>query len=515
MTGNEEAVSLELFRALVEASRDVVTIVDPDGTILYASPSSARTVGYRPEDMVGRNAFLDIHTDDVSRVKNRLDEILSGISSTAPVSFRFRHRDGSWKVFEAVGTNRTKDPAVGGVVLSSRDVTRLRNVEESMLKLEEQFRQAQRMEAVGRLAGGVAHDFNNLLTAILGYTEILAGKIPAGSPLQDEVEEIRRAGESASELTRRLLAFSRKQLLEPKILNLNDVAASLRSILQRLIGENLTLVTNFERRLGNVRADALQIEQVILNLVVNAKDAMPDGGTVTIETRNVELDGEYARQHINVEPGAYIQLAVSDTGIGMNAETAARVFEPFFTTKEPGKGTGMGLATVYGIVKQSGGAIWVYSEPGRGTTFKVYLPRVEGAAESIRRGPAPPPRRGTETVLLVEDDPSVRALTRRILGLHGYRVIESAGAADALDLAQTHSGTIHLLLTDVVMPEISGSDLAARIHKTRPLTRVLYMSGYTDDAAVQLGLIARTGSFLQKPFTPTSLIAKIREVLDT
>src|SRR5262249_38022990 len=359
------------------------------------------------------------HAHAVPRLSARLDEIAPGPGSTAPGPFRFRRRDGSWRVFEVVGTNRTKAPAVGGIVLSSRDVTRLRNVEESMQKLEEQFRQAQRMEAVGRLAGGVAHDFNNLMTAILGYAEILAGKIPATSPLQDEVEEIRRAGQSASELTRRLLAFSRKQLLEPRVLNLNDVGASLRSILQRLIGENLTLVTNFERRLGNIRADAVQIEQVILNLVVNARDAMPDGGTVTSETRNVELDGEYARRHIHVEPGPYVQLSVTDTGIGMDGETASRVFEPFFTTKEPGQGTGMGLATVYGIVKQSGGAIWVYSEPGRGTTFKVYLPRVEGTAESIRRAPAPAPRRGTETVLLVEDDASVRALTRLILGFHG------------------------------------------------------------------------------------------------
>jgi PAS domain S-box-containing protein len=513
-TENDRLREGDRFRALVEASRDVITIVDSAGTVRYASPSFVATTGHRPEEVIGKSTFLHAHPDDVSRVRARIDEIMAGTGPGEPITFRFQHRNGSWKVLEAVATNRLDDPAVRGLVVSSRDVTQQRSLEESMHKLEEQFRQAQRMEAVGRLAGGVAHDFNNFLTAIVGYTELLATGLGSGSHLHENVEEILKAAGCAASLTRQLLALSRRQILEPKLLDLNGVVENMRNILRRLVGEDVALATLLEPGLGCVRGDAGQIEQVILNLAVNARDAMPRGGNLTIETRSVDLDGEYALEHIGVRPGRHVLLAVSDTGIGMDVETRSRVFEPFFTTKASGQGTGLGLSTVYGIVKQSGGSIWIYSEPGRGTTFKIYLPCAEGAPEGLWRAASARPARGTETVLLVEDDPSVRALSRRILESYGYSVIETAGAEDALDFARRNDRPIHLLLTDVVMPEMGGAELASRLQSLRPEVRVLYMSGYTDDAVVRLGLVEGKGSFLQKPFTPASLAAGVREVLD-
>jgi CheY-like chemotaxis protein len=374
------------------------------------------------------------------------------------------------------------------------------------------------MEAVGQLAAGVAHDFNNLLTAILGNAGLLAMRLEEGSALLEEVDEIRKAAESAASLTSQLLAFSRKQALEPTRVNLNETVESMQKMLQRLAGENVELITVLGNVIGSVRADAGQIEQVILNLAVNARDAMPRGGTLTIETHDIRLGGEHIPEHVQIQPGLYVLLAVTDTGTGMDAETKSRVFEPFFTTKAKGKGTGLGLATVYGIVKQSGGYIWVYSEVGRGTTFKVYLPCLDGSTESAEsaapRRPAPANLRGTETVLLVEDDPSLRALTRAILQSYGYTVLEAAGAAEALELARRHEGPIHVLLTDVVLPEMYGADLAARIATLRSETKVLCTSGYTDDTIVRQGLQFEGGRFLQKPFSPAALAAKLREMLD-
>ena len=385
--------------------------------------------------------------------------------------------------------------------------------------LEEQLRQAQKMEAVGRLAGGIAHDFNNLLNVVLGYSEMLAGRLGSDLKLQDMVSEIRKAAERATSLTRQLLAFSRKQVLQPQVLNLNDVVADTEKMLQRLIGEDIELVSKLHAALGNVKADPGQIEQVIMNLAVNARDAMPAGGKLTIETANVDLDDAYARNHATAQPGSFVLLAVSDTGCGMDEITRAHIFEPFFTTKQENKGTGLGLATVYGIVKQSGGWVWVYSEPGHGSTFKIYLPRVQAAAEALPE--CEPPLCGVltdtgekKTVLLAEDEQALRQLIRHFLQELGYTVLESTTIAEAVQLAEQHPDPIHLLLTDVVMPGSSGRALADRVLALRPDIKVLYMSGYPDETIVHHGVLAPGVDFLQKPFTVDALARKLRAVLN-
>jgi PAS domain S-box-containing protein len=383
-------------------------------------------------------------------------------------------------------------------------------------QLEEQLRQSQKMEAVGQLAGGVAHDFNNLLTIITGHTQLLLEHLTPGNGLRGYVTEIQKAGDRAASLTRQLLAFSRQQVLQPQVLDLNSIVANIHKLLRRLIGEDIDLVAVPRNDLGRVKADPGQLEQVIMNLAVNARDAMPQGGKLTIETANVDLDETYARGHVGVTPGPYVMLAVSDTGIGMDAATRAHMFEPFFTTKEKGKGTGLGLATIYGIVKQSGGNVWVYSELGRGTTFKIYLPRVEEALKPIERSSARHGvGRGSETVLIVEDEGAVRSLVRGVLEENGYTVLEAGGGEEALVISARHAGRIDLILTDVVMPHMSGRELAERLASLRPEAKVLYMSGYTDDAIVRHGALAVGTAYLQKPFTPSALVCKIREVLDT
>jgi nitrogen-specific signal transduction histidine kinase/CheY-like chemotaxis protein len=382
-------------------------------------------------------------------------------------------------------------------------------------QLEEQLRQAQKMEAVGQLAGGVAHDFNNQLTIISGYSDLLLEGLAPGDPHWEPLCEIKSAGERSAGLTRQLLAFSRRQLLAPRILDLNAVAADAEKMLRRLIGEDVALVTALDPALGTVRADPGQVEQILLNLAVNARDAMPTGGQLTIKTCNVELDDGYVQSHPDARPGPHVLMAVTDTGCGMPPEVKARIFEPFFTTKGQGKGTGLGLATVYGIVRQSGGHIGVYSEVGVGTTFKVYLPREglpAGAAKS-RSGQLAPPQ-GTETVLLVEDESGVRALTRQVLSKCGYRVLEAAGAGEAVKAAAGASGPIHLLVSDVVMPGPSGRVVANRVAELHPGVRVLFMSGYTDDEVVRHGVLQEGVNFLQKPFSPIALARKVREVLD-
>ncbi len=381
-------------------------------------------------------------------------------------------------------------------------------------RLEQQLRQAQKMEAVGRLAGGIAHDFNNLLTAIFGYADLLSEDLPPDSPGRADVNEIRAAATRASALTRQLLAFSRQQVLQPVVLNLNDVVGDLEKMLQRVLGEDVELEVHVAPDLGNTKADQGQLEQVILNLAVNARDAMPTGGKLTMETANVELDAQYAQTHRPVVPGPYVMVAVSDTGVGIDAATQARIFEPFFTTKEPGKGTGLGLATAYGIVKQSGGYIWVYSEVGRGATFKIYLPRIDAPVESVAASPELETVAGTETVLLAEDDPLLLPLAREVLARLGYTVLEARTPADAVAVAQAHAGVIHLLVSDVIMPGESGLQLARRLLEARPALRVLFISGYSDEAIVRHGLLDPGTAFLQKPFTPAALARKVRELLD-
>jgi two-component system cell cycle sensor histidine kinase/response regulator CckA len=391
-----------------------------------------------------------------------------------------------------------------------------RQAEKQNAKLEEQLRQAQKMEAVGRLAGGIAHDFNNVLTIIRGYSELALAQMAPHDPQRARLQYIKEAGDRATSLTRQLLAFSRRQVLESRVLDLNAIVTNLYEMLPRLIGEDLDVVSILQPGLGRVKADPGQIEQVILNLAVNARDAMPQGGKITIETANVVLDENYARDHATVQPGPHVMLAISDTGFGMDAETKARVFEPFFTTKEVGKGTGLGLATVYGIVKQSGGSIWVYSEPGKGTTFKIYLPRVEDALEE--NAPAenrPRILRGTETILLAEDEEMVRNLMRTILEAQGYTVLVARDATEAMSFCHRHQGSISLLVSDVVMPGMSGRELAAQMAMVHPETKVLYVSGYTDDAVVRHGVLNAGLAFLQKPFSAESFLLKVRDALDT
>ena len=409
---------------------------------------------------------------------------------------------------------RDADGAISHVHGSVQDITQQKLTEARQEKLEEQLRQAQKMDTIGGLAAGIAHDFNNLMSIVLSYTELALLDLKQDDPLRADLAQVHAAGNRAVALTRQLLAFGRQQVLAPKVVDLARIVVGMENMLRRLIGEDIDLATSGVPGLGDVLVDPGQLEQVIMNLAVNARDAMPRGGMLTIETRRVTLDEHYAAEHEGVSAGAHVMLAVSDTGTGMDKATHARMFEPFFTTKEVGRGTGLGLATVFGIVRQSGGTIWVYSEPGKGTSFKVYFPLASSGAPTLDVAERPSAPRGAETILLVEDDEQVRVLTRSILRLYGYNVLEACNGGEAFLVCEQHPATIHLLLTDVVMPRMSGRQLAERVRPIRPGMKVLYMSGHTDDAVVRHGILESTIAFIQKPITPEELARSVRRVLD-
>ena len=497
------------FRSLIENVSDFIVVLDADGTVRYASPSFEREVG---KDVVGQSV-TNFATDES---RPELQNLLAAIkaqpapSAGAPIpsegEFRIQQHGGGVRTLEASATNLLQHPAVNGIVLNARDVTERRG-------LEEQLMRAQRMEAIGTLSGGVAHDFNNILTVILGHTEVLLQMMQSSEELS-HLKSIDEASRRASTLTRQLLAFSRRQVLQPRVFNLNTLIVDLDKMLRRMISEDIELETVTDPHLGATKADPGQIEQVVMNLVVNARDAIHGGGRITIETANVTLDDEYVRQHAGARLGPHVMLAVSDTGEGMGPDVLPHIFEPFFTTKEVGKGTGLGLSMVYGIVRQSGGNIFVYSQPGKGTTFKIYLPRVDEPQPVPAELPRPVATSGAETVLLVEDEPALRDLIKISLTGNGFTVIDVPSPAEALAVSRTHSAPLHLLLTDIIMPGMDGPALARQMQKERPDIKVLYMSGYATNFIMHDGVVDPGTNFIEKPFQPRALLAKVREVLD-
>jgi two-component system, cell cycle sensor histidine kinase and response regulator CckA len=498
----------ELFRLITENAADMIAVVGVDGQRLYNSPSYEKILGYIPNEIEGTEGLEQIHPEDVEKVKKAAAEARrTGIGQS--VEYRMRHKNGNWLILESMASTIVdQQGSVEKLIIVNRDITNRK-------QLEEQFRQVQKMEAVGRLSGGVAHDFNNLLGVIIGYGELVQEGLDITHPLRSSVDEILKAGHRAASLTRQLLAFSRQQVLDPKVIDLNAVVKDIEKMLKRLIGEDVELRTDLNTSLARIKADETQIEQVLLNLAVNARDAMPNGGKLTLSTSNFYMDENFIRRYpFPVNVGDYILLKVSDTGSGMDARTKARIFEPFFTTKEKGKGTGLGLSTVYGIVKQSNGYIDVSSEPGVGTSFEIYLPKVDQAIDADTGTAVIASLRGSETILLVEDDPSLRVLAVHMLESCGYTVLEAGGGAAALEISGNPERRIDLLLTDVVMPGMSGRVLADQILASSPSIVVLYMSGYTGQTVGAHGVLAEGSNFLQKPFTREALARKIREVLD-
>jgi PAS domain S-box-containing protein len=501
--------SEERYRLITENSSDLITLIDlaGDRNRIYASPSFRTLLGYDPADLLGPAQPDKIHPDDLNIVSEQYQQLVA--TGSARVTYRMRHIDSSWRWIEMQASAiRQQDHYYG--IMVGRDVTDRKH-------LEAQLMQSQRLESVGRLAGGVAHDFNNLLTAIMGNTDLAHDSLPTGHPAHADLDEIAKSSERAAELTRQLLAFARKQIIAPHVIDLNQLILDMNKLLRRLIGAHIDLIIRTAPDLWLVRADHGQIEQIVVNLAINARDAMPSGGTLTIETDNVQLDHDYAHRHISVSPGRYVMLAISDTGTGMDEETQAQIFEPFFTTKAAGRGTGLGLATCYGIVKQHGGSIWPYSEPGHGSTFKIYLPQIEAPADHFPQRPNTDDLpRGSETVLLAEDEPSVRMLAARVLRAQGYTVVEAENGDAALQLARSWTGArLDLLLTDVVMPRMSGRTLAGHIQTLFPASAVLFISGYTDNAIVHHNQLDPGIIFLQKPFSPAALARKVRDVLDS
>jgi PAS domain S-box-containing protein len=499
-----------LLRQIIDANPSLIFVKDWNGRFVLVNQATAQVYGTTVDSLVGKtDADFNRNMEEVAHFLRDDRDVMSSGKSKLIAEEPVTNPAGETRWFQTIKVP-LRSPAEGTATLLgvATEITERK-------RLEEQLLQSQKMEAVGQLAGGVAHDFNNILTAIVGYTDLLAAELGSNVRQLEDLEEIRKAARRAAALTRQLLAFSRKQVLEPRIIDVNGVVLNLDKMLRSLISENIALKTDLADNLAAARADPNQIEQVIMNLAINARDAMPDGGTVTIETRNATLDDTYSAQHVSVIPGEYVMLAVTDTGCGMDAKTQSRIFEPFFTTKPPGRGTGLGLSTVYGIVKQSGGNIWLYSELGKGTTFKIYLPAIAALPEDIGTvAPAEAAPRGGGTVLVVEDDEQLRRLTHRALASQGYTVLEADRGSTALDIARRHKGHIDLLLTDVIMPDTNGRKLAETIRAVRPGLRVLYMSGYPDGAIASHGMLEPGVAYLAKPFTTEAVTRRVREVLE-
>ncbi len=502
--------SEERFRSMLQSSLDIIVILDKDGLIFYESPSVEQVLKYRPGEIIGKNPIEFMHPEDVEMVAGELANLHKSMNSGIPTEFRFRKADGSWALFEAVGKNLIDDPAINGIVITAHDITERKKAND----MEIQLIQAQKMESVGRLAGGVAHDFNNMLSVIMGNAEMAMMKVKPSEPLYKVLQEILNAGKRSSDLTRQLLAFARKQTVSPKVLDLNDTITGMLKMLRRLIGEDIDLRWHAGSHLWKVKIDPSQVDQLLANLMVNARDAIEKAGRITIETSNMICDETYCEDRSDCIPGEYVVLAVSDNGCGMDKETMSNIFEPFFTTKREGQGTGLGLATVYGVVKQNNGFVDVYSEPNQGTTFRIYLPRhVDEGVKTTDDEPEPEVPGGTETIFIVEDDPTVLQISKNMLEILGYQVLTANNKDQALQLAGDYDGTIDLLLTDVVMPGMNGKELSERILAIRPSLKCLYMSGYTADIIARQGVLEQGVKFISKPFFIKDLAAKVREVL--
>jgi len=513
----EEALSHseEQYRLIAENTKDLICTLDLQGNFHYVSPSFKEVLGYSSEELRGLNAFSLIHPDDRETTMKIYQQALIN-KEAGNAEFRYRHKNGNWRVFESVGNwifNGNGAPPKS--VLVSRDITERKQAEEKMAALQVQLGQSQKMEAIGRLGGGIAHDFNNILAVIQGYSDLCLFRIPKEDPLREDIQAITNAVKRAANLISQLLAFSRRQTMKLEVIDLNPLLQNLEKMLRRVIGEDVELVTTLPDDLGRVKADPGQIEQILLNLAVNARDAMPSGGKLTIETANVTLKETGRQNHMGLTPGHYVMISIMDTGLGMTQEVKDRIFEPFFTTKEIGKGTGLGLSMVYGIVKQSGGHIGVDSEPGKGTTFRIYLPLVDEPVVEVDEKEIGGPPLGNETILVVEDEEEVRKLVARSLKKQGYKVLEASQGKEVFSLCEEQGGPIHLMVTDVVMPEMTGVELAKHIKLVYPEMKVLYMSGYNSDrVAIDCENLEKGIEFIQKPFTVYRLARKVREVLD-
>ncbi|MEA3475332.1 MAG: ATP-binding protein, partial [Candidatus Cloacimonadota bacterium] len=472
-----------------------------------------KLLGYTKKELINKQSLYLIAQEDRKKSVEHYQKAVSGepVEYEAAVITKNDKKRICWLKLRPIRDNG-KIIGIHGI---GRDITTRRQAQEALLKSEDQLRQSQKMEAIGRLAGGMAHDFNNLLTAITGYSELLLNKLDELDPLSKYPKEIKKAAERASALTGQLLTFSRKKVLKLKVLDLNTIVTDMEKMLHRLIGEDIELTTTLSPTLGQIKGDTGQVSQIIVNLVVNSRDAMPEGGKISIETANVDLDEDYARHHAEVQAGHYVMLTVSDTGCGMDVETQSRIFEPFFTTKEVGKGTGLGLSTVYGIVKQCGGSIWVYSEPGKGTTFKIYLPRIEETIESHKPGKAPVELpQASETILVVDDEQVICDLICEVLETSGYTVLTAGLGSEAISICKQYKEPIHLIITDVVMPKMSGRELVKQLKPLRPEMKVLFMSGYTGKDVIARGILKPETTFIQKPMTPEVLKRKVRKVLN-